>query len=161
MKFSFGRYPKNSGKQKISLKLDKWDTVNMDYTLALIIHPMLVQLKKTQHGAPNVDDEDVPEKLRSTKAKPKKNEWDTDSNHFKRWEWVMDEMIWAFGELAKTEEPDFWIKEPKWNTKKNKDGNYESLFVSGKYNHKKAEAYRSRQNNALRLFGKYYRGLWD
>jgi len=73
----------------------------MDRTLALIVHPMLKQLNKSKHGAPFTDDEDVPENLRSTNAKPKKNEWDTDSNHFKRWDWIMKEMIWVFGELAR------------------------------------------------------------
>lgn len=32
----------------------------------------------------------------STSAPPKKNEWDTDENHFKRWDWIMVEMIFAF-----------------------------------------------------------------
>jgi molybdopterin molybdotransferase len=42
------------------------------------------------------DDIDVPEELRSTSAPPKENEYDTDANHFARWDWVMDEMIFAF-----------------------------------------------------------------
>ena len=46
--------------------------------------------------APLVDDEDVPEELRSTAAPAKENDWDVDENHFKRWDWVLDEMIWAF-----------------------------------------------------------------
>jgi glutamate-1-semialdehyde aminotransferase len=57
---------------------------------------MLKQLKENKHGAPFTDDEDVPEHLRSTTAEPKENEWDTDSNHFLRWDWIMDEMITGF-----------------------------------------------------------------
>ena len=153
MKFSFGRYPSSiKAKQKISLKLDKWDTWNMDHTLAILIHPMLKQLDETKHGSPNVDDEDVPEKLRSTNSKPKKQEWDIDSNHFKRWDWVMKEMIWAFGEHARGETPDFWIKKPK----KPKD-----WITSGKFDNKKYDAYHKRKQNAFRLFGKYYQSLWD
>ena len=60
---------------------------------------MLKQLKKDKHGAPLVDDEDVPEELRSTSAPPKENEYDIDDNHFKRWDWVMDEMIWSFEQM--------------------------------------------------------------
>jgi len=83
MKISIGKYSKKDDKQKKSIRIDPWDTWNMAHTLADIIHPMLKQLHKTNHGAPYTDDEDVPEHLRSTNAKPKKNEWDTDSNHFK------------------------------------------------------------------------------
>jgi hypothetical protein len=78
------------------VRIDRWDTWSMDSTLAAIVLPMLRQLQDTKHGAPHVDDEDVPEVLRSTAAEPKENEWDTDSNHFLRWDWVLDEMIWAF-----------------------------------------------------------------
>ena len=53
----------------------------MDHTLAMIIVPMLKQLKETKHGAPFVDDEDVPEELKSTSAPAKENDWDTDDNH--------------------------------------------------------------------------------
>jgi hypothetical protein len=34
-------------------------------------------IKKDKHGAPFVDDEDVPEELKSTSAPPKENEYDT------------------------------------------------------------------------------------
>ena len=78
------------------VKIDYWDTWSMDHTLSYIIVPMLKQLKATKHGAPYVDDEDVPERLRSTNAKPKENDWDTDEFHFDRFDWVLDEMIWAF-----------------------------------------------------------------
>jgi hypothetical protein len=50
------------------IKIDKWDTWSMDHTLSPIILPMLKQLKEVKHGAPNVEDEDVPEHLRSTSA---------------------------------------------------------------------------------------------
>jgi hypothetical protein len=80
------------------VKIDRYDTWSMDHTLADIVLPMLKQLKEKQHGAGFVDDSDVPEGigLRSTEAAPKENEYDTDSNHFARWNWVMDEMIFAF-----------------------------------------------------------------
>jgi hypothetical protein len=83
MKISIGKYPKKDGEQKKSIRIDPWDTWSMDHTLADIILPMLKQLRKTQHGAPCTDDEDVPEHLRSTKAKPKKNEWDVDESRAK------------------------------------------------------------------------------
>ena len=51
--------------------IHSWDTWDMDHTLALIIHPMLVQLKETKHGYPsNLTEES--------------------------WDEMLDEMIWAF-----------------------------------------------------------------
>jgi len=78
------------------VKIDRWDTWNMDQTLSNIILPMLKQLKATQHGSPFVEDVDVPVELQSWNCWPKENEWDTDANHHKRWEYVLDEMIFAF-----------------------------------------------------------------
>jgi hypothetical protein len=39
--------------RKISIHIDKWDTWGMDNTLAMIILPMLKQLKATKHGIPS------------------------------------------------------------------------------------------------------------
>jgi hypothetical protein len=46
------------------IKIDRWDTWNMDSTLAPIILPMLKQLREDKHGSGIVDIEDVPEHLR-------------------------------------------------------------------------------------------------
>ena len=162
MKISIGKYPKK-GEQKVSVRIDPWDTWSMDRTLALIVHPMLKQLHKTNHGAPYTEDEDVPEHLRSTNAKPKKNEWDTDSNHFKRWDWIMKEMIWAFGELARDRDPNFFIKKPKYKFVKKEGQDWSEMVTvkEGVYDYVKAKAYHARKKNAFRLFGKYYENLWD
>lgn len=162
MKISIGKYPKK-GEQKVSVRIDPWDTWSMDRTLALIIHPMLKQLHKTNHGAPCTDDEDVPENLRSTNAKPKKNDWDTDSNHFKRWDWIMKEMIWAFGELVKDRDPSFLIKKGKykWVKKEGEDWSERVTLIESVYDMEKMRAYYARKKNAFRLFGKYYENLWD
>ena len=141
-------------KRKIEIHIDEYDTWNMDHTLALITLPMLKQLRATKHGAPFVDDEDVPEHLRSTAAEPKENKWDTDSNHFKRWDWVMDEMIYAFtmkiGQSSDDEDDDWntqiYMREPQgWNDAKLEE----------------AKIIQDRISNGFRLFGKYYRALWD
>ncbi len=162
MKISIGKYPKK-GEQKVSIRIDPWDTWSMDRTLALIVHPMLKQLKKTTHGAPCTDDDDVPEHLRSTNAKPKKNDWDTDEFHFKRWDWIMKEMIWAFGELARDRDPNFCIKKGKykWVQKEGEDWSEMVTLVEPVYDMEKMKAYHTRKKNAFRLFGKYYENLWD
>lgn len=94
--YKFLEWVDSKKKRKIEVRIDKYDTWSMDHTLAYIIVPMLKQLKATKHGAPHVDDKDVPKELRSTSTPRKKNDWDVDANHFKRWDWVLDEMIWTF-----------------------------------------------------------------
>ena len=154
------------------VKIDFWDTWNMDSTLSIIILPMLKQLRATKHGAPTTDDADVPEGLRSTDAPPKEDEWDVDENWFKRWDWIMDEMIWTFEQ----KQPDCdWehqyysgvhdtsFRAIEW------DADGKALLheqVKGpndtfKVDREGMDKHQDRINNGMRLFGKYYQGLWD
>jgi hypothetical protein len=87
----------NKQHRKVSIKIDRYDTYSMDHTLALIIVPMLKQLKETKHGSPHVDNEDVPKELHTPEDY---DGIDTDENWHKRWEWVLGEMIWAFEQIA-------------------------------------------------------------
>lgn len=140
------------------VKIDYWDTWSMDCTLSPIILPMLVQLQKTKQGSPNVDDEDVPEHLKSTSAPAKENEWDTDDNWHKRWEWVMDEMIWAFTQLNEEDnEGQFYDHSEVDMSEKD----LSKLIDKIKCDYDALKAHNDRIQNGLRLFGKYYRGLWD
>lgn len=142
-------------KRKIQVRIDRYDTWNMDHTLALIVLPMLKQLKATKHGSPHTDDEDVPEHLRSNPNRIKMSEddirvvesWDADDTVHVRWEWIMNEMIYAF-EMELDEDWDLRIyqREPKgWD--------------DAKFAERKVIA--DRIANGFRLFGKYYQGLWD
>lgn len=152
-------------KRTIKVHIDAWDTWSMDHTLAYIITPMLKQLKETKHGAPFVDDEDVPEELKSTSAPPKENEYDTDANHFKRWDYVLDEMIWAFEQNNLDEEPEFWIEKPEGMYFEPCEDNPKLTTMKydkeGKFDHDAYNAYHDRKANGFRLFGRYYANLWD
>lgn len=153
-------------KRKINVRIDPTDVWSMDNTLAHIIHPMLVKLKATKHGAPLVDDEDVPKHLRSTAAPPKKNEWDTDENHFKRWDWVLDEMIHAFEcEIDENWEDQFHSGNIDMDFVKDPDTKMSRLVKGPKDTHVfDREGWQKawdRRNNAMKLFGKYYHNLWD
>ncbi len=75
MKVKIGRYEK-SGFQKSSILIDDFDTWNMDITLASIIHPMLIQLKKTTDVYPVICSED-------------------------EWYVILDKMIWSFKEILR------------------------------------------------------------
>jgi len=153
-------------KRKINVRIDPTDVWSMDNTLAHIIHPMLVQLKATKHGAPLVDDQDVPEHLRSTAAPPKENEWDTDENHFKRWDWVLDEMIHAFEcEIDDKWEDQFHSGNIDMEFVKDPDSKMSRLVKGPKdthvFDHDGFKKAWDRRNNAMKLFGKYYHNLWD
>ena len=168
----------NKKKRKVKVHLDPWDTWNMDGTLSFIILPMLKQLKEKQHGGPLVADEDVPDNLgiRSTDAPAKENDWDIDANHFKRWDWVMSELIWTFTQLH----PDTdW--EDQYHTGHidlvwkpvDKDGNEVSKEDAKLYQMENGPndthhwdkdgfmAHSARIDNGLLLLGKYFRCLWD
>ena len=159
------------------VKIDYWDTWSMDHTLSPIILPMLKQLKATKHGSPVVEDCDVPEHLqyekqtkrRKTKSKIAFHDThridDDDTLIHRRWDYVMDEMIWAFEQLCDDNSEDqFWKEhgEIDWDAEPNEDG---SIPVVWK---KKAEvdwdglkAHNERIDRGLALFGKYFRALWD
>jgi hypothetical protein len=169
MKVSLGKYPKKiNGERKVSIKIDPWDTWSLDHTLALIIHPLLIQLKNTTHGSPLVDDNDVPEELRSTSAPPKEKEWDTDDNHHKRWEWALDEMIWAFAQKI-DDDAERQFSTGKIDIKFDKvniDGEDLYEMIKGpndtyKFDQEGWEKWNERKRNGFRLFGKYFESLWD
>lgn len=160
MKVNIGKPPSTKSKkpQKINVKIDKWDTWNADWTIANIAHPMLIQLKETKHGAPYVDDDDVPDHLRSTAAEPKETEDHIDSNHFARWDYVLDEMIWAMYEIANhLPGEDVFFD----HSEVNENSCITDQVRQIKIDRDKLNAYYARLNKATCLFGKYFMNLWD
>jgi hypothetical protein len=157
------------------VKIDRWDTWSMDHTLSPIILPMLRQLKATKHGSPFVDDEDVPDELKSTAAPPKENEWDTDENHFLRWDWALAEMIFAFEckvddsweDAFRSGEHDIlWIPVDKDGNEVAKGEHRYYQMGHGpkdtyKCDYEGMKVVQKRIDNGFRLFGKYYQALWD
>jgi hypothetical protein len=156
-------------KRTVRIRIDRYDTWSMDATLSMLALPMLRQLHETKHGAPFTDDEDVPEgqNLRSTEAPPKEQEWDTDGNHFRRWDWIMDEMIWTFEQLQPDcdWEQQYYSGEPDFHFKPVEGSNCTEMIRGPKdtfkVDHEGLKAHNDRIANGLRLFGKYYRSLWD
>ena len=99
MRVKIGKYPTHrfyhnwlytrfgySPKQRVSIKIHKYDTWSMDDTLAPIILPMLVQLRATTHGFPSVLTE-------------------------QEWNEILDEMIWAFEQKCR----DDWLEDYDYN----------------------------------------------
>ena len=165
-------------RRRVSVKIDPWDTWNADDTLAHIVLPMLVDLKQSKQGAPNIDPEDVPENLRPGKLEVEKYQKDgtTDALFFKRWEYVLDEMIWAFSEHTKDydeAEGKFWsgTHDIEWtpvdedsNEVAKEDAKYFRMDRgpndTSEWDREGWQEYMDRKQNGFRLFGKYYTSLW-
>ncbi len=157
------------------VRIDRWDTWSMDHTLGMIALPMLKQLQATKHGGPLVDDEDVPDELKSTSAPPRENEYDIDDNHFRRWDWAIAEMIFAFEHRLDDSWQDAYRSGkidhvmvpvdaagnpvPKGEHKyyKMKDGPNHTYVCD----YDGIQRVEERIQNGFRLFGKYYQSLWD
>lgn len=132
--------------RKIKVKIDYYDVWSADQTLAYIIHPVLVKLKEQKHGSPYVDPEDAPHI-----GKGEDDGYGADTLLHQRWEWVIDEMIWAFETVNKDWESEFYNKpEGEWSFE-----NLGSVDIEGR------KSVQDRLNNGFRLFGKYYQALWD
>jgi hypothetical protein len=130
MKIHIGPYRKN---RRVSIRVDDYDLWNADNTLAIVIVEVLRRYRADYHGSPNVDNDDVPDELKMSAEQLVQfhETGETDSSFHKRWEYVVDEMIFAMDFIA----------------------NAESHYA-------KDEEDEKRIANGLRLFGKYMRALW-
>jgi len=157
------------------VKIDRWDTCSMDQSLGQIVLPMLRQFKSKSHGAPLVEDVDVPEELKSSSAPPIEKEHGTDGNYFKRWDWALSEMIFAFESKLDTSWQDaftfgeidmvFVPIDHAGNEVAKKDAKY-FQWVDGPNNtyecdYEGMKVVEDRIQNGFRLFGRYYQNLWD
>ena len=172
--------------RKISVRIDPWDTWSADDTLAHVILPLLKEFKKELISGPYVDPKDVPKNLRPKKLTKKQEDTsELDSTYFERWDWVLDEMIWAFehkvGKYQHWEEQYHTGKRDVVLVPVDKDGNalgpgkadgepnIEAEFfriekTENDTSHFDAEGCRAHQEritNGFKLFGKYYEGLWN
>jgi len=159
------------------VKIDHYDTWNMDTTLSPIILPMLKQLKATKHGSGYIDLEDVPENLRYTTTEHydaqstfdfynEEGSQKIECDIHVRYDWALSEMIWAFEQLNTDWEDQYWITRPEIDLTKQSEDEEQGVTpfrwkVEGKCDWEGREKHQQRINNGLRLFGKYYSSLWD
>jgi hypothetical protein len=140
------------------VKIDRWDYWSVDHTLSRIIAPLLKEMRANKQSYGWIDDKDVPEELRSTApgARDGLQEWDWDHNAEARYNWVIDEMIWAFEVGADNDyESQFYD-----HTESNKIADLNESIKALKVDRAGLKAYEKRKANGYRLFGKYYESLW-
>jgi hypothetical protein len=179
MKVKIGKYPKGNADRKIEVDIERFDTWSLDHTLAHIILPALIQLKEEKHGVPSEVVNDVggedwnPQDSFDFYKETHNEAWDIAA---KRWDEILDKMIWSFEQLIKddysaqyhhgTSEYD-WIKsdktypnpitgkiEPTWQmVDKNPDAHW--------YDSVGHQLHEERMQEGFDLFGKHYRSLLD
>ena len=177
MKAYLGPYRKNDSK-KVEVRIDKYDTWNLDRSLAFIILPALLQLKATKMGVPaefadaggaNYDPQD------SFDFYKEDHDWAFDQK-CKEWEIILDKMIWSFLQIVTDDweekyhygKPEYtWVKtDEKFYNPVN--GQPEETFQMVDKNPGEhwtdfagMRLHQERIQEGLELFGKYYQHLWD
>lgn len=135
MKVNIGEYPDNGETREVSIQIDDWDTHSLDHTLSLIICPALKKFKEKDSASPIINGDDVPEILKPPATFEQDISNDKfDEKMFQRWEYILEEMIWAFERISEDKEWEYEGQEKKDR--------------------------QERIDNGLRLFAKYFEHLW-
>lgn len=148
-------------KRKIKIKIDKYDTWSMDSTLALIIVPMLEQLKNTKNGTPismfenkdGLDETGNPSEEAHAKA-------------IERWDTILDHMIWSFKQVIEEDYESFQIVKGEMDFSKHEEDIGKTCIplrwkVEPVTNYNAMYAYHERIQEGLDLFSSNFRNLWD
>lgn len=153
-------------RRKIKVKIHNYDVWNMGDTLAIVILPMLKELKRQKQGYPWSDHEDGPWYYRFEDYKGEHNWSETGSYSHGRWDWIMDEMIWTFEQiLDENHENPYWLEhgEIDWDAGE-PDENGCTPVIWKKESRVDWDGLKKHEEaiqNGLKLFGKYYQTLWD
>ncbi len=155
-------------RRKMKIRIDPYDTWGMYESLAVIIAPMLRQLRETKLGYPLIDNKDVPVELRT-----KKKSFSDEDKDSAKWDYILGEMIFAFEQYEARV-----LYDIDWQ-EKFQSGEMDMRSVETEVNGLKCwtmevgpnhtfkvdnqglKEYGERINNGFRLFGKYYLNLWD
>jgi hypothetical protein len=161
-------------KRKVKVKIDDFDTWSMDHTLALIILPMLKNIKAQKNGIPvcflSKEYNDI------TTSKEYYTEKEDGKLHkksemlFKKaeknWDDILDKMIWSFEQILEENwEEQYWIKKPILDLEKRPGDEDKEVFPvrwlqKGECDWDGLKKHQKRIQEGLNLFGKHYLNLW-
>lgn len=161
MYVDIGDYPEE-GERKVEIRIDGQDVWSLDSTLAYVIAPALRRLQEIKHGTPFTEVSDAPNFV----AK------DEDEHGFSesRWNWILEEMCWAFEQVNKDWESKFHtgVIDIQWVPCGKKEADGEGFFEmkrgpndTSRFDREGHKAYSDRMQRGFILFGKYYQSLWD
>lgn len=178
MKVNLGKFPKTSDRRKVDIQIDNYDTWNVDHTLAMIVLPLLLQLKVTKMGVPaefadvSGADYDMQDSFDFVKED---HNWAFEQK-CKEWETILDKMIWSFLQIVTDDweekyhygKPEYdWVKTDEKITNP-LNGKPEETFQMVDKNpgehwtdFEGMRLHNERIQEGLDLFGKYYQHLWD
>jgi len=140
MKVKISDYPNEGGDRKVKVEISRFDVWSLDNTLAYVIHPALVKFKENLSGTARTDVEDAPQFPDDDDVGNEIAGYSRD-----RWNFILDEMIFAFENVNVHWEEQFYVNESvSWN----------------ECNQAGVKAFEERMRNGFRLFGKYYQALW-
>ena len=129
-----------SWERKVKVKINGFDTWNLDHTLAMVIHPALVKFRENLNSYPSdfAETSDFPEGEYPPGIR---------GGGVRAWEIILDHMIWAFNEII---QDDYMSKFHKEST-----GPDDKDWIAKSMEHeRKIQA-------GLDYFGNYYRSLWN
>lgn len=176
MKANFRNFNKGPTERKIEVKIERWDTYSMDHTAALIILPLLLQLKQSKMGVPSEltyrIGGDFDDNL--TFDFIKEDDREVFDKLCDKWDEILDKMIWSFQQLV---DDSYDNKYHHGNTKMGwkpievtnpTTGVAETMYEMVDENPSEHwydsvghNLHNERIQEGLDLFGKYYRNLWD
>jgi len=155
MKVEIGPYTDNDENRVVNIEIDDYDLWNVDSTLTLIIHPILVKFRDSKRmGFFTVMNEDLPDELQVDEKKlysysSNAEERVSEEMLSKREIYILNEMIYAFENIKNNFEMDVLWDE------------YDSGKISKEEFMKKVDLHENRKQNGLHLFGKYFQSLWN
>jgi len=185
MKVSIGPYPDDGNDRDVNVHIDNYDTWSMDSTLAYIIIPMLKQLRDSAHTSAQVDNQDLPVHLRhDNNPRNETGQYDlfadeeyddqVGDTYVPRWNYILDEMIWAFEQVNTDWESQFssgvhdMFSKPvdaEGNEVPEDQAEFFELCKGPNATYEidwdRRQAYSDRMQNGYLMFGKYFQALWD
>lgn len=176
MKVNFRNFNKGPKERKVEVKVERWDTYSLDHTAALIILPLLLQLKQSKQGVPSEFVSRVGGDMDNNLCFDfiQEDENDVFDKLCEQWEETIDKMIWSFQQIVDDSYDDKYhhgqmkigwkpVEVPHPTT-----GVVEKMYEMvdenpGEhwYDHVGHMLHEERIQEGLELFGKYYRNLWD
>lgn len=138
----------------IRIKIHDDDLFNLDHTISILVVELLSAfIENGQTGSPSIDADDVPDGMANSLLHDK-------------WNYVLNEMLWAFEQhKIQTWEDQYCSGEVDLVREKIEGTDYCEIKKGPndtfKVDHEGVQKHHERIENGLRLFAKYFGGLWD
>lgn len=152
-------------RRRVKIRIDSYDTWSMDGTLAMIIVPMLRQLKATKPGPPMDYMVDIDAEHHGGRQKvfgfiDQDAEFEAS---IRKWDADLNEMIWAFEQVNEEWRSQFHKKLGRYSRRPVPDSDCVELICEEEpeIDFAGMTRHQERMNRGFVLFGKHIESLWD